>query len=93
MPLEASEEMVEALKKCGGNVRFTIYPEAGHDAWTQTYADPQLYQWLLQQKRTEKKPDELDKAGPIMKKCPRAFEGVEGPAESEIRVPAGSSTV
>ena len=51
-----SQKMVEALKKNGGNVKFTIYPKAGHDAWTETYANPQLYEWLLQQKRTPKKP-------------------------------------
>jgi predicted peptidase len=52
VPLERSEKMVEALKKAGGNVQFTVYPEAGHDSWTETYANPQLYEWLLQQKRT-----------------------------------------
>jgi predicted peptidase len=37
VPLSASEKMVAALKACGGNVRFTVYPEADHDSWTQTY--------------------------------------------------------
>ncbi len=48
VPLERSKEMVEALKKCGGHVLFTVYPEADHDSWTQTYANPQLYDWLLE---------------------------------------------
>ena len=52
VPLERSKEMVEALKKCGGNVRFTVYPEADHDSWTQTYANPHLYDWLLKCTRT-----------------------------------------
>ena len=52
--LERSEKMVAALKKYGGAVRFTVYPNAGHDAWTETYANPELYQWLLQQKRKPK---------------------------------------
>ena len=51
VPLERSEKMVEAMKQAGGNVRFTVYPEAGHDSWTETYANPELYEWLLQQKR------------------------------------------
>jgi predicted peptidase len=56
VPLERSEKMVEALKKNGGNVKFTVYPEAGHDSWSEAYDDPQLYEWLLQQKRiTEKR--------------------------------------
>jgi predicted peptidase len=51
VPLARSEKMVEAMKNNGGEVKFTVYPEAGHDAWTETYANPQLYEWLLQQKR------------------------------------------
>ncbi len=48
---EESEKMVEALKECGGDVRFTLYPEAGHDSWTQTYDNPELYEWFLRQRR------------------------------------------
>ena len=53
VPLERSEKMVEAMKKAGGNVKFTVYPEAGHDSWTESYDNPELYDWLLQQKRAE----------------------------------------
>ena len=52
VPIAGSEKMVEALKKNGGNVKFTVYPDAEHDAWTETYANPKIYEWLLQQKRT-----------------------------------------
>lgn len=61
VPLERSEKMVEALKKAGGNVKFTVYPEAGHDSWTEAYNDPELYKWLLQQKRVPRKPEERRK--------------------------------
>ena len=30
-------------------MKFTVYPNAGHDAWTETYANPKLYDWLLWQ--------------------------------------------
>ena len=52
VPIENSKKMVEALKKAGGDPKFTIYPDAGHDSWTQAYNTPELYEWLLQQKRT-----------------------------------------
>ena len=52
--LERSEKMVEALKKEGGSPKFTVYPDAGHDSWTETYDNPALYEWLLQQKRIKK---------------------------------------
>ncbi len=48
--LSQSEAMVEGLKKIEGNVKFTIYPEAGHDSWTETYNNPEVYKWLLEQK-------------------------------------------
>jgi hypothetical protein len=43
--------MVDALNAANGNVRLTIYPEAGHDSWTEAYNTPELYQWMLRQKR------------------------------------------
>ena len=61
VPVEMSQKMVEALKKNGGDPKLTIYPEAGHDSWTEAYNTPELYEWLLQQKRTTKKADESKK--------------------------------
>lgn len=51
IPLSRSVAMVEALLAVGGNVKLTVYPEAGHDAWTQAYNSPALYEWMLQQSR------------------------------------------
>lgn len=51
VPLRESELMVSALKTYGGNVKLTVYPEAEHDSWTQTYNNPQLYEWFLQHRR------------------------------------------
>ncbi|MEH1864170.1 MAG: prolyl oligopeptidase family serine peptidase [Nostoc sp.] len=51
VPLSESEIMVSALKACDGNVKFTVYPEADHDSWTQTYNNPELYEWFLQHRR------------------------------------------
>jgi predicted peptidase len=53
IPVRRSQELVDALDACGGTVRFTVYPEAGHDSWTETYANPELYDWLLQHRRSE----------------------------------------
>ncbi len=48
---EESKKMVKALEDCGGDVRLTIYPEAGHDSWTETYDNPELYKWFLKHSR------------------------------------------
>lgn len=47
VPVEKTLEMVSALEKAGGKPKVTIYLDAGHDAWTQTYQNPQLYRWFL----------------------------------------------
>jgi predicted peptidase len=51
VPVQESETMVEALRACGGDVRFTVYPEVGHDSWTVTYDNPELYTWFLNHSR------------------------------------------
>ena len=54
VPLAESERMVAALKKVGArDVKLTVYPEAGHNSWTEAYDNPELYKWLLQHKRGE----------------------------------------
>jgi len=55
VPVKNSKELYDALKKIGGNVKLTIYPELGHDSWTTTYDNPNLYKWLLKQKHKTKK--------------------------------------
>lgn len=57
VPLSASVDMVEALQKVNGNVKFTVYPEADHDSWTEAYNNPELYKWMLEQKRTSARPE------------------------------------
>lgn len=51
VPVQKSRDMVEAIKAAGGNIKFTEYPDAKHDCWTETYNNPELYKWLLEQKR------------------------------------------
>ncbi|SCC09999.1 hypothetical protein GA0116948_103244 [Chitinophaga costaii] len=43
--------MVDALKNAGGNVKYTENATGGHDAWDKAYAMPELYTWLLAQKK------------------------------------------
>jgi predicted peptidase len=53
---QSSKEMVEALKKAGNDVKFTLYPELKHDSWTETYDNPEVWKWLLEQKRHSASP-------------------------------------
>jgi len=49
--IRESDEMVAALKKNGNPVRYTKYPDTGHNAWDQAFSNPELYTWLLKQKK------------------------------------------
>jgi predicted peptidase len=52
VPVEESDAMVEALRAHGADVRYTVYPDAGHDSWTQAYAEDELYTWMFARERT-----------------------------------------
>jgi predicted peptidase len=56
VPLKRSEDMVAALKQAGGDVKLTVYPDAGHDSWTATYDNPEVFEWLLSQTRKPASP-------------------------------------
>lgn len=51
VPLEESERMVRFMKKFEADPKFTVYPEAGHDSWTETYDNPDVLKWLLSHHR------------------------------------------
>jgi predicted peptidase len=53
VPVAKSQEMVDSLKTVGAKPKLTIYPDAGHDSWTKVYDDPELWDWLVKQKREE----------------------------------------
>ncbi|MDZ4307512.1 prolyl oligopeptidase family serine peptidase [Allopontixanthobacter sp.] len=53
VPPEGSFAMARAIRACNGRIaRLTIYPDLGHNAWDPAYEDPELYLWLLSQRRT-----------------------------------------
>ena len=43
--------MVAALKAAGADVQFSELPGVNHDAWTPAYARPEVFEWLLGQRR------------------------------------------
>ena len=47
IPLYKAQSVITTLINCGGSPIFTIYPDLFHDAWTRTYNNPDIYDWLL----------------------------------------------
>jgi predicted peptidase len=53
VPVERSRQMIAAIKKAGGDPKYTELPGVGHDSWTKSYTDPQgAIPWMFQQKKT-----------------------------------------
>jgi predicted peptidase len=44
-----SRDMYAALKKVGAKVKYTEYPNTGHDSFTPTYNDDSVLKWLFDQ--------------------------------------------
>lgn len=51
--VDESIRMVKAVKRAGGDAKLTIYPENTHDAWSDTYGNPEVFAWLLSHRRTQ----------------------------------------
>lgn len=47
VPAKYSQQMFDALKQVGADVRLTIYPNVNHDSWTNAFAEPDLLEWLF----------------------------------------------
>ena len=52
VPVECSRRAVAALRAAGGTPRYEEYPDIGHDAWTKSFAEPNLLSWLFSHRRT-----------------------------------------
>jgi len=48
---EESKRIVECLKTYNSNIIFKVYKSAGHEVCTTAYEEPELFEWLLKQKR------------------------------------------
>jgi len=50
VPVSGSREMIEAIRKAGGNPRYTESPDGGH-SWEIVEEAPELLDWLFAQQR------------------------------------------
>ena len=51
VPVERPRDMIAAIKKAGGEPKYTEHKGVGHDAWTPTYRDNKVLDWLFEQKK------------------------------------------
>ena len=51
VPVGYAREMIAAIKKAGGNPKYTEYPGVGHNSYVNAFKEPELLPWLFAQKR------------------------------------------
>jgi hypothetical protein len=51
VPVRLSRDMIDAMRKAGGNPKYTEFPDAGHNIWGQVAGTPGLLDWLFAQRR------------------------------------------
>jgi predicted peptidase len=51
VPASETIQMVEAIKRAGGNPILTLYPDLFHDSWTRTYNNTEVYDWMLKHQK------------------------------------------
>jgi predicted peptidase len=50
VPVTSSREMIDGMKKAGGNPRYTEFQDAGHSIWNKVVTTPGLMDWLFEQR-------------------------------------------
>jgi len=48
--VDYARTMIAAIRKAGGNPKYTEYPGVGHDSYVKAFAEPELALWLFSQK-------------------------------------------
>lgn len=51
VPVQFSQQMYEALKSAGNEVKYTEYPDVNHGSWINVFQNKELVPWLLSHKK------------------------------------------
>jgi predicted peptidase len=51
VPTERSRNIIDAIRKAGGEPKYTEYPSVGHNSWSPAFGEPDLPKWLFAQRR------------------------------------------
>jgi predicted peptidase len=54
--VDQAHRMVDALKAAGSSIKYTEYPDVGHNSWDKAYAETELTDWLFAQTRDKTAP-------------------------------------
>jgi predicted peptidase len=56
VPAASSQRMFSALEAVGAPVKLTLYDDLSHACWDRAFQTPELFDWLLSQRRSDAAP-------------------------------------
>lgn len=54
VPVTESRQIAEAIRSRNGNVKYSEFPEVGHEVWLNVISEKSLMPWLLEQRRMKR---------------------------------------
>ena len=51
VPVDYSRKMIAAIRKAGGDPKYTEYKGAGHEIWERVFKEPELLPWVFSQRK------------------------------------------
>jgi predicted peptidase len=51
VPVSGSRDVIEAMKRSGGNPKYTEFDGAGHDIWNYVVTTPGVFEWMFEQRK------------------------------------------
>lgn len=49
--VDYSITIYKKLKPCAKDIELTIFDDANHDSWTRVFDNPEIYEWMLKQRK------------------------------------------
>lgn len=93
--INKTKQAVDAFRKAGGKIDMVVYPKVGHNAWEPAYDKPDLFLWLLNQKKGDPNfkyiMDEADKK--FFDQWRAGYDYVQAKKSTPFQVDKGSSEI
>ena len=51
VPIQLAKRLVEEFGRSGVEIRFTVLTDHDHDVWSDTFTDPEFYEWFLRHEK------------------------------------------
>lgn len=92
VPVKLSQQMVAALQKAGGSVRYSQYFGVNHNSWDNAFREPDLLSWMFNQRRHFPQGRYVKQVFEKVEKQTHTYVDYEGESlELDLYLPAGDT--